>query len=570
MKAHGIRRALAALVAYAVSALTIRVPRTPAVIKFNQHAFAKRTYGKVVAGGGGLGDTIRSVLRSVVGTAQAIGAVLRPAAAIAAMLAVMLAIDAFTDTSMALATGVVVTSRNLRAEKASLLQQARSAIDDSENALKAVDEKEGATEQDREAAKAQAERHRNIAKTFQLQASELDPRIQALEEQETAEAEMGRSQGRLAGAPDVDPGDRGNERGAAAQINAEIEAMNANDRTEAAGRYILALSAAKGDLGRAQEYASRRFGEDDIAYRALSVSNVDEGGALVPEPLSASVIELLRPMSAIRRLNPVMVPLVNGKLSLPKVTAGAVAQYIGENENAPKTQGSFGNVHLVFKKLAALVPISNDLIRHAPRSLEPMLRDDLSAGLATASDPKFIRGDGSQYAPKGLRSWAPAANVLTANGTVSLTNVTTDLGRLVLALEEADVRMIRPGWIFAPRTKHYLMTVRDGNGNFAFRDEMLGGTLWGWPFSTTTNVPKNLGGGADESEVYLADFADVVLGEAPNIGITASADAAYDDGGTVKAAFSLDQTVLRAIQEHDLVMRHDESVAVLTAVTWGS
>jgi HK97 family phage major capsid protein len=138
----------------------------------------------------------------------------------------------------------------------------------------------------------------------------------------------------------------------------------------------------------------------------------------------------------------------------------------------------------------------------------------------------------------------------------------------MLALLNGNSRMIRPGWIFAPRTFVYLSTVRDTNGNFAFRQEMLGGSLWSYPFGFTTSVPQNLGGGANESEVYLADFADVVVGESPMIELASSDSAAYHDGSAVVAAFSRDQTVVRAVMEHDLVMRHAESVAMLTAVLW--
>jgi HK97 family phage major capsid protein len=114
----------------------------------------------------------------------------------------------------------------------------------------------------------------------------------------------------------------------------------------------------------------------------------------------------------------------------------------------------------------------------------------------------------------------------------------------------------------------YLMTVRDANGNFAFREELLSGKLWNFPYGTTTQIPVNLGGGADESEVYLVDMADVVIGDATSIIIDASTEAAYHDGANVVAAFSQDQTVVRAIVQHDIGMRHDASVAVLAQVKW--
>jgi HK97 family phage major capsid protein len=123
----------------------------------------------------------------------------------------------------------------------------------------------------------------------------------------------------------------------------------------------------------------------------------------------------------------------------------------------------------------------------------------------------------------------------------------------------------------SPRSEHYLMTVRDGNGNFAFRSEMLAGRLWGYPFGVTSQIPENLAvTGSSESEIYLADFADVVIGEASTLVLDVSDTAAYHDGSNVVASFSLDQTVIRAIERHDFGMRHDASVAVLTDVDWGA
>lgn len=340
-----------------------------------------------------------------------------------------------------------------------------------------------------------------------------------------------------------------------------------------AAQMVLSVAGAKlaqhgGAMLSPVDYAKKQFGADSPVTKALSASIGSEGGLLIGEQMAPEVIELLRPASAVRKLNPVVAPMDAGNLTLPKISGGAAAGYIGENANVPKTQQTFGSVRAQAKKLGALVPISNDLIRRRTANTDTMVRDDMVAAMAQRGDLAMIRDVGTQFSPKGLRYWCLAANLIPANATVNLANVTVDLGKLILALANGNVRMLRPGWIFAPRIWIYLMSVRDGNGNFAFRDEMQGGTLWGFPFAVTTQVPINLGGGTNESEVYLADFADVVLAEATNILIDASTEAAYHDGTNVVAAFSQDQTVIRTIMEHDLVMRHEESIAILTAVTW--
>lgn len=316
------------------------------------------------------------------------------------------------------------------------------------------------------------------------------------------------------------------------------------------------------------DYAQEKFGAESPVFKQLAASTGAAGGFAIPEQWSSDFIELLRPASVIRRMNPTTDDLSSGVSNIPGLSGGASGGYIGENKNAPKSGLTFRNVKAVAKKLAVLVPVSNDWIRRASAANQATVRDDMVAALAQASDLAFIRSQGTANEPKGLLYWAPTANKFNANATVNLANVTADLGKAVLKLMENNVRMLRCGWLFAPRTWNYLMTLRDANGNFAFRDELLRGTLWGWPWAMTTQIPTNLGGTTDESEVYFADFADVVLSEATGIMIDSSDVAAYHDGSAVQAAFSLDQTVIRAIMEHDLVARHDESISVIQAVKW--
>ncbi len=161
----------------------------------------------------------------------------------------------------------------------------------------------------------------------------------------------------------------------------------------------------------------------------------------------------------------------------------------------------------------------------------------------------------------------PAGNVIASNATVNLANVTNDLAKLRLAVLNANIPMTECGYIMSPRTMLYLENLRDGNGNKAF-PEVAEGKLGIYPIGFTTSVPDNLGGGTNESEVYFGDFAQFQIGDTEQIAIAASDVAAYDDGGTIQAAFSNDETVVRLIAEHDTQVRYDTAFAVLTGVRW--
>jgi HK97 family phage major capsid protein len=365
-------------------------------------------------------------------------------------------------------------------------------------------------------------------------------------------------------------------------INNEYKAQPQYKRERAKGEimgsFVRALAAGRGDPERATKYAALQFGAESPVTKALAAGSSTAGGFLVPEEFSTELIELLRPASVVRSLNPQIIPMNGGTLRIPRMTGGASASYIGENTNIPPSQPSFGQLTLSWKKLAALVPVSNDLLRFSNPSADQIIRDDLVAAMAQREDQAFIRDDGTQNTPKGLRYWAPVANVIDAS-TLGFTDpknptfaeVLRALGRLRLVMRQANARMLRLGMLMSPRTEQYLMNLLQPGGNaFAFQPEMMNGTMYGIPFRVTTQIPENLGASSDASEIYFVDFADVVIGESTTLTLDTSTEAAYHDGSNVVAAFSLDQTVIRAIAEHDMVVRYDPAVVVLSVVRWGA
>jgi HK97 family phage major capsid protein len=312
----------------------------------------------------------------------------------------------------------------------------------------------------------------------------------------------------------------------------------------------------------------------EAAANPQDASSLAGGGFMIPDNLATEVVELLRPMAVVRSLNPATAPLVNGQLTLPKLTGGVTASYMGENKPITPSKVTGGQVKATAKKLAALVPISNDLLRFASQSADEMVRNDMVRAVAQVEDISFIRAAGTAYSPKGLKYWTPAANVVNSNATISVANTLGDLGALWKLLANAYVKFIRPGFIFSPRTYQYFFNLISANAVYIFRDEMLAkGTINGVPFRWTPQIPENLnvvgGRGSIESEIYFADFADVVICDAPVLSVEISTEATYDDGsGNLTSAFSNDQTVIRMIVEHDLIVRHQESLTYLQGVNW--
>jgi len=340
-------------------------------------------------------------------------------------------------------------------------------------------------------------------------------------------------------------------------------------------RFARSLMVARGNPERAFAFAKSTFGESSpVAMElgaALNTNDPNSGGFMVPERFSNEIIDLLLPATVVRRRVQAagnVVPLVGGTDNIPTVESGINAYYLGESTDINPSEPTFGNIKMTEREMAAMVPISNKLLRHANRNVDSMIRNLIVRGMALVEDQKFIRGTGTGPEPRGLRFW-PNVTSNAANGTVNVANIETDARTAELGLMNNDIPMIAPTWIMAPRTLAYLRDLRDGNGNLYYPSLQGPNPTWrGKPVDHTNSIPINLGGGSNESEVYLVDYAYVMIADSYAVKIDASESASYKVGASMVSAFSQNQTVIRALTGHDFAVTRPKAVSLITAVRW--
>ena len=349
------------------------------------------------------------------------------------------------------------------------------------------------------------------------------------------------------------------------------------------GMMVRIIAASGGDRHRSVALANE-WGNDRVRL-AMEASSFTSGGFIVPANYMPALIDKLYARTVVRAMGVQILPLVNGSLKLPKLTSGASAYYIGEGQNIPKSEAAGGTITWTARRLVALVPISNELLRYSSPRADEMVRNNLVRETAIAEDTAFLRGLGSGNGPMGLRYQAPSAHVTASAGT-TIANVTSDATALEAALLTDNVPMTKPTWIMAPRSATYLKNLRTTNGDLAFpemsapipaaasvgRGRAPDGMFRGYPYYHSTQVPINLtdGGGTNESELYLVDAEEIGLAEDDTALLQASDTAAYYDGSALQSTFSRDETAIRAIFAHDLQALHAEAIAVKNQVTYGA
>ena len=320
---------------------------------------------------------------------------------------------------------------------------------------------------------------------------------------------------------------------------------------------LAATERGRGDI----EYWAKQIYPDDAelaAYTktAMSVATPSEGGFFVPEILSSEITPYLYPKLVLTKLGARRVDMPNGNVTIPRFNATSTAYYIGENRAATKSQATIGSVKLSAKKLAVLVPISNDLIRSASPEADAFVRDDMVTISMLKRDYVAFYGAGTLYTPSGLATLLTTTEVYGSSSTAFTADIP---GYLVGELLGKNVPMISVGWTFSGRAYAWLLNLKTSTGAYIYRAEMDQGKLLGYPYYVSNQIAYTAGS-PGYVDIFLGDWSEFLEGVQMEMQMEASREATYvDDTAATVSAFSNDQTVIRCLTLHDYNLRHKES-----------
>lgn len=342
------------------------------------------------------------------------------------------------------------------------------------------------------------------------------------------------------------------------------------------------------------------------SQKALIAGVGASGGFIVPPDVMTEIIELLRAKAVVRAAGPRNIPMPRGTMTLPGQASAATANYGTESAAIAASQQTLRQIVASYKKLTALVPISNDMMRYADPAVDAFVRDDIVKVIALREDLAFLLGDGTQSTPRGFLNFAngwvasnggtvgvwsqsvasvyavnatpdPAnttgGNFITSTASYTQITVANELAGAVSRLDTANVPEDKRVWFFHPRIYNYLNNLLNSLGLYVYRDELSKGTLLGYPYRKTTQIPTNYwdsaGSVKTQTFVFLAEMTEAMILNSMQLELAVFREGSYvDTNGATVSALQSDQTIMRAIAEHDFQMRHDQAVAVIQGVEW--
>ncbi len=298
--------------------------------------------------------------------------------------------------------------------------------------------------------------------------------------------------------------------------------------------------------------------------KEMQAGNYGEGGSFISPEVTKEYIALLRNKTAIRRLG-ARVMGVGFESNMPKITGGITAYYKGENQYVNAEGLTTGGLRFSPKQLIAEGYMSQHLVRLNPVLNGEFLAEDITNSAKVKEDIEFIRGSGTDFTPKGVRY---LAGTVTASAGTGYENIDTDFLTALQVMEEANVDMSKLGVMISPRIKRAIRQERGTYGQPIYPN-VDNGILFGMPYVSTPQIPRNLGGGGSYSEIYIVNMNDLIIGEYMDLLLKASDTATFHDSdGNTTSAWEEDWIVVKAMAWHDLKLRYDDSAYVINEVDY--
>jgi HK97 family phage major capsid protein len=283
----------------------------------------------------------------------------------------------------------------------------------------------------------------------------------------------------------------------------------------------------------------------------LAMSTAEPGGGyLVPDLLSARIIDRLRAATVVIEAGAVTVPMGATTLAIPRITGDPTAAWHAESGTITPSDVTVDQVKFTAKTLPFIVKVSRELSEDAPGLPEAIRRAIVGAAMVELNRVA-LRGDGTANSPTGIRNQSGVTLfAIGANGGALTHDMLIDrVGDVTGANAQPNAL------IWTPRTATGVAKFKDTTNQYIPLPQPVAALE---KFQTTV-IPTNLtkGTGVNLTEVYVGDFRQLLIGMRMQLGIRPLFERYADTG---EYAFS-------AWMRCDVQLEHGPAFSVVTDTT---
>lgn len=292
----------------------------------------------------------------------------------------------------------------------------------------------------------------------------------------------------------------------------------------------------------------RSFAGDDFAYAnqiPLSGSSNAAGGYLLPVPVSQTFIQALNRLSAIPQLVQVD-RITTRKETWPVYLGRPVAAFVNEGAAKPVTGAEFGVDEVNIKKIACIVPFTQELLEDATEDPRVLVNEDVRQAIANLIDAHAL---GYQAGAAIVGNFDDESGSTTS--TVELLATPGDAFRVAVSAAMAiiegngyDPNGVAAAWDVKGHIRDARQTTETTNVVYPGGpdgDDPIG---LGLPIRYTTNLDA-FPPAAGKVAAVVADWRQARLAIRQDIQVDVSDQATIDNGGTLIHLWQQNMVALR-------------------------
>ena len=259
------------------------------------------------------------------------------------------------------------------------------------------------------------------------------------------------------------------------------------------------------------------FTQDFSVLRDMNETSNVEGGYTVPVEWRDMLIMLLENYGIARGPNGVtVVPMSREELVMPKLVNGVQVYWIGEGKQIPTTQPDFGELRLIAKKLAALVPVTSELLEDSTVDIANLLMTLFAQAIAKEEDRIVFTGDVSGNADpfNGIMFDPDVVQMPMASGDTSIADIDADflstVSTSLTPVANTDTRFYMHRTVF-----NYVRTLKASDGHYIWSkpDSTDPGAIWGVPYTLVETMPTINDDAADLPFMIYGNLSHYMIGD---------------------------------------------------------
>lgn len=264
----------------------------------------------------------------------------------------------------------------------------------------------------------------------------------------------------------------------------------------------------------------------------MSTTTGSEGGYLVPNEFSATLLESLKDYGGMRSVAEVIRTETGASMDFPTTDATSEeGEIVGENAAVSNADASFGTLaHVVYKFSSKDIAVPFELLQDSAIDLEAHIRMRLTERLGRITNRMFTTGTGTGQ-PHGVVAGAASGKIGTTGQTTSV--IWEDLIDLIHSVDPAYRRSASCSLMFHDNTLRELKKLKDSQGRPLWLpgiDVAEPATIAGQRYTVNQDMPVMA---ASAKSILFGDFSRYIIRDVMQVALFRMTDSAYTKKGQV-------------------------------------